>query len=143
MNMVHLAYDPQCPGCRARRALDWVERQIGRLDPLAAQLAEASPVLGADDPGQELLRRTMMGVPMNVGPLMKPAKYFYEELGGSPPKKKRKMSANGKKRAKLMSKNLKIANARGRKKNGEYKKGWGQSRIMSTAHRMTRRDMNA
>jgi len=82
-----------------------------------------------------------MGLPTNIGAAMKPSKYLYEELGRTPPKKKRKMTANGKKRAKLMSKNLKIANKRGRLKNGEYRKGWGQSRIMSTAQKMTRRDM--
>jgi len=137
MKMVHLLYDPNCPGCRARRALDWVERQMpdidmpqGRFDP--RQNPEA---------GQEVLRSMAMGVPMNIAQLSKPSKFFFEEGGGGQPKKKRKMTANGKKRAKLMSENLKIANKRGRLKNGEYRKGWGQSRIMSTAHKMTRRDM--
>ena len=139
MEMVHLSYDPKCPGCRARRALDWIERQMPEIEmPQARFDPRQHP-----EAGQEVLRSMALGVPMNIAQLSKPSKFFYEEGGAGPPKKKRKMSAAGKKRAKLMSKNLKIANARGRKKNGEYKKGWGQSRIMSTAHRMTRREMNA
>lgn len=127
-----------CPECRRKRmeqVLDylgdiWESNMDPRLNP--SKNPEA---------GQEFLRRTMLGLPSNVGQAMKPSKFIWEELGGPEPKKKRKRTANGKKRSKLMSKNLKIANKRGRKKNGEYKKGWGQSRIMSTAHKMTRRDM--
>ena len=39
-----------------------------------------------------------------------------------------------------MAKNLKIANGRGRKKNGDLKKGWSQKKIMATAHRLTKKE---
>ena len=130
-----------CPECRMRQleqAYAWIDAQLmGAMDP--ALNPRINP-----DAGQEFLRRTALGVPQNVGQVMKPVRFAMEEMGFETPQqtKKRKLSASAKKRQKLMSKNLKIANKRGRKKNGEYKKGWGQSRIMSTAHRMTRKEMN-
>ena len=42
------------------------------------------------------------------------------------------------KAAKKMSKYLKEANAKARKKNGSFKKGWSQSRVMKEAHRLRR-----
>ncbi len=57
---------------------------------------------------------------------------------GSPGKKVRavrKASAYGKK----LSKALKEANKRARKKNGSFKKGWSQRRVMSTAQKIARR----
>ena len=56
------------------------------------------------------------------------------------PNQKRKSTAAGKKRRKMMSKNLKAVNVRARKKNGDLKKGWNQSRIMKAAQKMTKRD---
>ena len=38
-----------------------------------------------------------------------------------------------------MSRSLREANRRGRKKNGELKKGWSQAKIMATAHRIRKR----
>jgi hypothetical protein len=38
-----------------------------------------------------------------------------------------------------LSKALKSANARAKKKNGDFKKGWNQSRVMSTAHASLKR----
>ena len=38
-----------------------------------------------------------------------------------------------------MARALRKANAMGRKKNGGFKKGWSQGRIMSTAHKLRRR----
>jgi len=37
-----------------------------------------------------------------------------------------------------MSRALRQANIRGRKKNGKLKKGWSQGKIMKTAHRIKR-----
>jgi len=38
-----------------------------------------------------------------------------------------------------MSRSLREANRRGRKKKGELKKGWSQAKIMATAHRIRKR----
>ncbi len=57
---------------------------------------------------------------------------------GSPGRKirgVRKASAYGKK----LSKALKESNKRARKKNGSFKKGWDQRRVMSTAQKIARR----
>lgn len=47
-----------------------------------------------------------------------------------------KQSRKQKKRSKMLSKNLAAVNKKARKKDGSLKKGWSQSRIMQTAHRM-------
>jgi hypothetical protein len=52
------------------------------------------------------------------------------------PRSKRKRV--GKKDPK-MARALKRANAMGRKKNGGYKKGWSQGKIMSKAHQLRRK----
>lgn len=71
-----------------------------------------------------------------IGPVLRTHK-FAQEL--SAPKKRRTTKA-GNKRRKSMAKNLKIANGRGRKKNGDLKKGWSQKKIMATAHRLTKKE---
>jgi hypothetical protein len=38
-----------------------------------------------------------------------------------------------------LSRALKAANNRARKKNGDFKKGWNQARVMSTAHASLKR----
>lgn len=43
------------------------------------------------------------------------------------------------KAAKGMARALKQANAKARKKNGAFKKGWTQARVMKEAHRIRRR----
>ena len=40
-----------------------------------------------------------------------------------------------------MSSCLKMANARGKLKNGKFRKGWDQSRIMTYAHKLCRKEM--
>lgn len=49
---------------------------------------------------------------------------------------KLKRTKKQKARDKKLSKAMKTANGMGRKKNGEWKKGWDNSRVMTTAHRM-------
>ena len=56
------------------------------------------------------------------------------------PRRSMKRTKSGNKRRKCMSKNLKLTNARARKKNGQLKKGWDQARIMKTAQRLTKRE---
>ena len=41
--------------------------------------------------------------------------------------------------SKKLSRALKEANKKGRKKNGQFKKGWDQRRVMSTAQKIARR----
>ena len=45
------------------------------------------------------------------------------------------------KAARGMAAALKKANAKARKKNGSFKKGWTQARVMSEAHRIRRRGL--
>lgn len=52
--------------------------------------------------------------------------------------KKAKKKRSGKKDPK-MAKALRMANERGRKKNGGYKKGYDQGKIMSLAHKLRRK----
>ena len=63
----------------------------------------------------------------------------------SPPKKKstvgrkaKKITRSGKKDPK-MAKALKMANDKARKKNGSYKKGYDQAKLMSLAHKIRRK----
>jgi len=49
---------------------------------------------------------------------------------------KRKLSSAARQKATQMSKHLTQANQKARKKNGDFKKGWNQSRVMKEAHRL-------
>jgi hypothetical protein len=51
-------------------------------------------------------------------------------------KVKPKQSRKQRKRSKNLSKALKEASKKARKKNGDFRNGWDQKRLMSTAHRM-------
>ena len=81
------------------------------------------------------MERTALGIPQNVGQMSKPTKWFYEEYGGEPVTAKRRVTKKDRANRKAMSKALKNVNGRARKKNGQLKKGWTQSKIMSAAHR--------
>ena len=48
-------------------------------------------------------------------------------------------SAAAKKTRAAMSKHLRTANGKARKKNGDFKKGWNQARVMKEAHRLCRK----
>lgn len=63
---------------------------------------------------------------------------FQDAPASTEPEKKSRRKT---KTDKQMSKALERANEMGRKQNGELRKGWNQSRIMQTAHRL-RRKMN-
>lgn len=52
----------------------------------------------------------------------------------------RKVKRAGGRAVKGMKSALKEAHARAKKKNGEYRKGWDQSRMMSYAHKIRRRN---
>lgn len=51
---------------------------------------------------------------------------------------KRVLKGKALKRARKMSRHLKAANGKARKKNGQFKKGWDQARVMKEAHRLCR-----
>ena len=51
----------------------------------------------------------------------------------------RPLTRKAKKRAGILSQELKAANKRGRKKNGQLKKGYTQSRIMKEAHKRAKK----
>ena len=53
---------------------------------------------------------------------------------------KRKVKRGASVASRKLSKALKEVNKKARKKNGDLKKGWNQSRIMKTAQKMTKRD---
>ena len=48
-------------------------------------------------------------------------------------------SAAAKQPRAAMSKHLRTANGKARKKNGDFKKGWDQRRVMKEAHRLCKR----
>ena len=52
---------------------------------------------------------------------------------------KRKVKRGATKASKKLGKALKQVNAKARKKNGEFKKGFTQSRVMRDAHKLARR----
>ena len=51
---------------------------------------------------------------------------------------KRKVKRGATRASRKLSRALKDVNKKARKKNGDLKKGWSQSRIMKTAHRMVK-----
>ena len=51
---------------------------------------------------------------------------------------KKKVKRGASVASRKLSKALKEVNKKARKKNGDLKKGWSQSRIMKTAHRMVK-----
>jgi len=51
---------------------------------------------------------------------------------------KRKVKRGATTASRKLSRALKEVNKKARKKNGDLKKGWSQSRIMKTAHRMVK-----
>lgn len=55
--------------------------------------------------------------------------------GNPEPKRTRRKT----KRDKAMSRGLREAQAKARKKNGDFKKGWNQARVMKEAHRLARK----
>ena len=61
------------------------------------------------------------------------------DRGETAPPPKRKRTRTKSKRDGRMSRALKEVNKRAKKKNGDFKKGWNQSRVMRTAHDMVRR----
>ena len=137
--MIAMVVGSYCPGCRARKLREYAALLDESIQPYLFPQEKFDPRVNPDA-GQEVMNAMALGIPMNVGQAMKPSKFFFEQAGNEPPKKKRKSTKSGKARRKSMSKNLKIVNARARKKNGDLKKGWTQARIMKTAHRMTRKD---
>lgn len=56
-------------------------------------------------------------------------------------KTKNKPKRKNSKRDKILSQELAIMNKRARNKNGKMRKGWSQSKIMSMAHKATRKRM--
>ena len=55
--------------------------------------------------------------------------------------KKKKRTRKKTKTDRTMSSCLKQANAKGKLKNGKFRKGWDQSRIMTYAHKLCRKEM--
>lgn len=51
---------------------------------------------------------------------------------------KKKVKRGATRASRKLSRALKEVNKKARKKNGDLKKGWSQSRIMKTAHRMAK-----
>tara|TARA_R100000664_G_C2673010_1_gene84224 strand:+ start:40 stop:279 length:240 start_codon:yes stop_codon:yes gene_type:complete len=61
------------------------------------------------------------------------------EIGPTSTKISRKKPKRKGKKDPKMAKALKKANALGRKKNGSFKKGWSQGKIMRKAHQLRRK----
>lgn len=70
-----------------------------------------------------------------IGPMIAPMIGREYTAPGNPIVRTRKKT----KRDKAMSRGLREAQAKARKKNGDFKKGWNQSRVMKEAHRLARK----
>ena len=112
---------------------------LADADAYAMEVYRSTALGQSPDPGQFILQRTALGIPQNVGQVSKPSKFLYDEYGIDEPKAKRRSTKKDRANRKAMSKALTNVNRRARKKNGELKKGWTQSRIMSAAHKECRR----
>ena len=123
----------------ARRELDREER---RQDPVVRVINDPSIVFTAaekkaiNDPKKMITpdrrivsARSMQG---SRGDMIAGRSPLYPTLKVKRTRKKTKMD-------RTMSKCLKMANAKARKKNGQLKKGWSQGRIMKEAHRLCRK----
>jgi len=124
--VIYIAED--CPGCQVLAAV--MKRAADAL------AGGAGAVVGA---GLGSLAATRVGDPSLVqrgriaGAMMAPQLI---ERGALAIRDKVKQSRKQKKRSKMLSKNLATVNKKARKKDGSLKKGWTQSKIMKTAHRM-------
>lgn len=84
------------------------------MEPTFAMLGEAGPEMVIPLTGSSSI----------VSPLVKP---------------KRRRSRSARAADKKLSKAFKLANEKGRLKNGQYRKGWDQAKIARTAHRLRKK----
>lgn len=138
----------------ALEALLRVQAETARIR--VALAGEAGGVLGLSEEAQALAKqitqleirfaqavaRSLGATPMQMGGLVTAPTFAL--LGEAGPelvipvkKKSRKLSKYGKQ----LKKELAIVNSRARKKNGQFKAGYDQTRVMKEAHRLTRKVM--
>ena len=100
------------------------------------QIKEVLMMLGPGGVGAALQMRTASQEAADViGPMIAPIIGREYTAPGNPLPRTRKKT----KRDKAMSRGLREAQAKARKKNGDFKKGWNQSRVMKEAHRLARK----
>lgn len=115
-----------CPGCGKMAAV--ALREVADVLAMAAG-AELGMLIGG--PSGALVGRAIGPEVIESGAL----------AIGRAVKKKPKRSKPQTKRARTMSRAMKTTNGKARKKDGSFKKGWSQSRIMKEAHKECHRRM--
>jgi hypothetical protein len=124
----------------ARRELDRLERQVDPVERVMAVVNDPSITLDpkmvkiVNDPTMMMDRNgsVMKMLPSRSAPMQQSSFTNYPMLKPKRTRKKTKMD-------RTMSRCLKEANARGKLKNGKFRKGWDQSRIMTFAHKLCKR----
>lgn len=118
-----------CPGCGklAAEAL----REVADVLSMAAG-AELGMLIGG--PQGALIGRSIGPAVVETGALA-----LHQALGS--PLSKKKRTSKQVRRARTMSKAMKKTNGKARKKDGSFKKGWSQSRVMKDAHKECHRRM--
>ena len=129
----------------ARRELDRLERRGEPVERIAAVVNDPDITLTPDlvkvinDPALVMDRNG--SVMKRLGPsgrdVIRSSGQFRSTGIPLPTKRTRKKT----KTDRTMSSCLKQANARGKLKNGKFRKGWDQSRIMTYAHKLCRKEM--
>ena len=133
------------PPVRRREQVDRVEpgvfdREGRRINPLAevvnnpAVTVTAAEVKAINDPKKMM---TQSGKIVSGRDVIRSSGQFRSTGIPLPTKRTRKKT----KTDRTMSSCLKQANAKGKLKNGKFRKGWDQSRIMTYAHKLCRKAM--
>lgn len=154
--MVEYSYDPDDYRPRFDRRDDWrmeammdearreLERPEREPDPLVRVVNDPTikitPTImkAINDPKKVMLPNRQI-----VKATAPAAASFAQQMGRSPiyPPTAMKRTRKIGKRDRTMSSCLKEANARGKLKNGKFRKGWTQSRIMKYAHKLCNKKM--
>ena len=140
-----------------REDYDWREREPPRRRPtpverIAAVVNDPEVVLPPNlvkiindpdlvmDSNGEVMKKLTYSTPPTNGFRSKRSRGDFSMVSQFPfqkPKRTRKKT----KTDRTMSSCLKQANAKGKLKNGKFRKGWDQSRIMTYAHKLCRKEM--
>lgn len=147
--MVDYSYDPDDYRPRFDRRDDW--RMEAMMDEARRELErperESDPLVRVvNDPTIKITPTIMKAIndPKKVMlPNRQIVKASAQQVGRSPlyPPIAMKRTRKIGKRDRTMSSCLKEANARGKLKNGKFRKGWDQSRIMKYAHKLCNKKM--
>jgi hypothetical protein len=130
---------------RDSRPVDRPDRPPAVLDPIMEVINSPSIVLtptekkAINDPKVIMTparRLVKVNSPSGRDVIRSSRQFGSQSIPNFPTKRTRKKT----KMDRTMSKCLKMANAKGKLKNGKFRKGWDQSRIMTYAHKLCKRE---